>query len=226
MTPARAPARAPPPRPFASSPRQPPRGRLPAEVRPARAAPATRRPRRPARGAAAAAAATARTGRAPAAAAAIASSRHSSASSWRRSRVYARDEPGEVAARRLVPRAPLRVPPLDVGEQQPERPHVLLVVDHDAGERVDRPAAQHVEVDRRDLPALDVADAADAQQLALDGAQPRVVHPVLEHAPDERQQVEVPGVDRRGSARQPVARLDQRPVEARARCRSRARCRA
>ena len=123
-------------------------------------------------------------------------------------------QPGEVAAWRLVARAPLRVPPLDVREQQAQRPHVLLVVDHDARERVDRPASQHVEVDRRDLPALDIADPADAQQLALDGAQPRVLHPVLEHPAHERQQVEVPGVGRRGPSRQPVAGLDQRPVEA------------
>ena len=57
-------------------------------------------------------------------------------------------EPGEVAARRVVARRPVRVAPLDVGEQQAEAPDVLLVVDDDAGEGVDRAAAQHVEVDR------------------------------------------------------------------------------
>ena len=88
----------------------------------------------------------------------------------------------------------------------------------------DRPAPQHVEVDRRDLPALDVADARDAQQLALDGPQPRVVHPVLEHAPHERQQVEVAGVDR--APRDPRAGTAPRSAASRtrARCRSRATC--
>ena len=78
---------------------------------------------------------------------------------------------------------------------------------------VDRPAAQDVEVDGRDLPALDVPDPRDPEQLALDRPQPGVLHPVAEHAPHERQQVEVAGVGGRGAAGQPVPGLDQRPVE-------------
>ena len=57
----------------------------------------------------------------------------------------------------------------------------------------------------------------DAQQLALDGPQPRVLHPVLEHAPHERQQVEVA---RRGRAR-PARPAGSAPRSAASRTRAR-----
>ena len=189
-------------------------------------APATTRPRRPARGAAAGAAASGRTGRAPAPGR---PSRRPGTRAPRRGAARGCRPATARRGRRVAPRGarPARAYRRSTcASSRPERPHVLLVVDHDARERVDRPAAQHVEVDRGDLPALDVADPADAQQLALDGAQPRVLHPVLEHAPDERQQVEVPGVRRARLA--PPAGTGPRSAasRSRARCTTRATCRA
>ena len=86
-----------------------------------------------------------------------------------------------------------------------------------------RPAAQELEVAARDLPALDVAVAVHAEQLGLDGPQARIGHPVAEHAPDDRQQVEVAGVDRRGPAGHPVPGRRAAASRSRGRCRSRAR---
>ena len=66
----------------------------------------------------------------------------------------------EIPAGGLVTGRPVHVPVLDVGKQQPERADVLLVVDHDPGQGADRTAPQDLEVDGRDLPALDVTDRA------------------------------------------------------------------
>ncbi len=123
-------------------------------------------------------------------------------------------KPGEVPTRCLVAAGALGVSLLDVRHEQSERPHVLLVVDHHAGEGLDGSATQYLEVDRRDLPALDVAHARDTEQLAFDGAQAGVLHAMPEHAAHERQQVEVAGVDRRRLAGHPVPGLEERPVEA------------
>ena len=110
-------------------------------------------------------------------------------------------EAREVAARRVVAGRAVRVPALDVGEQQAERAHVLLVVDHDARQGVDRAAAQHLEVDRPGSPSPRRRRSRETPRSSLlHGAQAGVLHAVPEHAPHERQQVQVPGV-RRAPAR-------------------------
>ena len=127
----RAPARARPPRPFASSPRQPPRRPLPPKWGRTRGAHQASRSVSAASRAAAGATASARTGRGrgrgrPA--------RRPGTRAPRRGAAPACTPATGRRGRRVAPRGgrPLRVAPLDVGEQQPERAHVLLVVDHDA----------------------------------------------------------------------------------------------
>ena len=150
-----------------------------AEVRPASGRPPGVASARPARGAAAAATATARTGRASGA-------RRGDRVVQALERLVvaplARVRPrqaGEVAARRLVAgRRARRSDRSTCASSSPSERTSFSLWITTPGERVDRAAPQHVEVDRRDLPALDVADPADAQQLALDRAQPGVVHPV------------------------------------------------
>ena len=113
------------------------------------------------------------------------------------------------------------------GDETRQRADVLVVVADDREQRLGRAAAQEAEVPTRDLPAVDVAVAlrqpeqrrsrrSAAGRRPSDGGR----------APDERQEVEVAGVRRGGSTGHPVARHEQRPVEARGRCTSRARHRA
>ena len=64
---------------------------------------------------------------------------------------------------------------------------------HDRGEWLRGAATEEPEIPARDLPAVDVVDAGDAEQHPLDRSEPGVIHPVAEQAPDMRKQVEVPG---------------------------------
>jgi hypothetical protein len=122
-------------------------------------------------------------------------------------------EPGEIPRRRFVPTLTVSVPPVDVDQQPREGTHVLVVVAHDIDERPRLAESQVVEVPAGDLPAWNVAVAPQPEQLGLDGAQPSICHSVAEHTPDERQQVQVAGVQRRVGAGHSVARDQQRPVE-------------
>ena len=132
-------------------------------------------------------------------------------------------ETREVARWRLDPLGRVAVAVGEMSEEPGERPDVLVVVAGDLGERLRRPAAQELVIATGDLPALDVADPMQAEELGLRGPQARVGHPVAEQAPDDRQQVEVAGMDRRRPTGQPKPRRQERPVERRGRCRSRAR---
>ena len=107
-----------------------------------------------------------------------------------------------------------RVAGLEDAEQPGQRPDVLVVVADDGRERLRGAAAQEPEVAARDLPAVDVAVPVQAQQARLGGSQPGVAQPVAEHPADDRQEVEVAGMDRRGPAVHPVPGDEQRPVEA------------
>ena len=69
---------------------------------------------------------------------------------------------------------------------------VLVVVAHDGGQWLRRPAPQEPEVAPGDLPAIDVVMALDAEERALDRLQASVVHPVPEQAPDDGQQIDIP----------------------------------
>ena len=120
----------------------------------------------------------------------------------------------EVARWRLAPALAVRVPAIDVYEETRERAHVLVVVADDVDQWPRLAEAQEVEVARRDLPAGDVAVAAQPEELRLHRREARVGHPVAEHAPDERQQVQVAGMQRRVRAGHPEAGDEQRPVEA------------
>jgi hypothetical protein len=101
-----------------------------------------------------------------------------------------------------------------VGEQPGERPDVLVVVADDVDQRLDRAAAQERQVVPRDLPALDVADAVQAEQLGLGRPEPGIAEPMAEEPPHDRQEVEVAVVRRRWAARHPEPGHEQRPVEA------------
>ena len=54
----------------------------------------------------------------------------------------------------------------------------------------------------------------ESQELAFHRGQPRVSHPVSKHATDERQQVQVAGVERRIGAGHAISGNEKRPVEA------------
>ena len=77
-----------------------------------------------------------------------------------------------------------------------------------------RPTPEQVEVNAGYLPALHVAGATNAEQAALDRPKARVLETMPEDATDERQQVEVTGRRRRCAPAHPVARDEERPVEA------------
>ena len=83
-------------------------------------------------------------------------------------------------------------------------------------------APQDLQVTARDLPAVDVADPVEPQDVALDAPQPGVGETVTEHPPDERQEVEVAGQRGRARSSEPEPGLEERPVERPRRCRSRA----
>ena len=107
--------------------------------------------------------------------------------------------------------------PVAAGEQDQEareRADVLVVVADDRGKRFGRPAAQETEVAPGDLRPVDVTVADHPQQTRFDRPQPRVLEPVAEEAPDDRQQVQVAAVDRRGPAGHAVASDEQGPIEA------------
>ena len=104
--------------------------------------------------------------------------------------------------------------PFDLGEEASQRPHVLVVVADDVDEGLWRRAAQDVEVARRDLPTLDVTDPANPEQHRLDRPKAGVRQPVSEYATDERQEVEVAGGWWGRSTDHPIARDEERPVEA------------
>ena len=101
---------------------------------------------------------------------------------------------GQVAGRRdAAPRRGRRSRVRGGTEQPRQRADVLVVVADDVDERLGRAAAQEAEVAARDLPAVDVAVAVQAEQPGLGRPQPGVGQPVAEQPPDDRQQVEVAG---------------------------------
>ena len=85
-------------------------------------------------------------------------------------------------------------------QQARERADVLVVVPHDLDERLGRAATQESEIPAGDLPALDVAVPLQPQQPGLGRPQAGVVEPVSEEPSDDRQQVEMAGMDRRARA--------------------------
>src|SRR6185503_3898331 len=95
-----------------------------------------------------------------------------------------------------------------------ERADVLAVVPNHLDQRFDEPDPEEIEIATRDLPALDVLVALDAEQLGLDRLQASIRHPMPKDASDERQRVEVAGVSRWIAPGHPVARHEQGPVEA------------
>ena len=123
-------------------------------------------------------------------------------------------EPGEVAGRRLTPSGAIGVLAIQVHEQTAERANVLVVVPDHVGERPGFAPAQVVEVARWNLPATDIAMAAQAQQLRFDGGQPGVRHSMLEDTPHDRQEVKVPVVERGIRPGHSEAGDQQWPIEA------------
>ncbi len=95
-----------------------------------------------------------------------------------------------------------------------QRADVLVVVAHHVDERSDGPAPQEPEIARRDLPAIDIPMALHPEQARLGGAQASVVEAVAEQPAHDRQEIEVAAVLGRRTAVHPVARDEQRPVEA------------
>jgi hypothetical protein len=123
-------------------------------------------------------------------------------------------EPGKVAGRCLPPAIGVGVAAIQVDEEATEGANVLVVVTDHVDERARLAPAQVVEVAARNLPAGDVRVAPQPQQLRLDRRQTGIGHPMPEEPADDRQQVEVPGMQRRIRTRHAVARDEQRPVEA------------
>lgn len=121
---------------------------------------------------------------------------------------------GEIPRRRFRPARVVGVFAIEEDEQPAERPHVLVVVPDDVAKRAGLAPAQEVEVARGNLPAGDVAMAAEAQELGLDGCQARIRHAVAKDAPHDRQQVEVALVDRWVRPGHSEPRDEKRPVEA------------
>jgi hypothetical protein len=122
-------------------------------------------------------------------------------------------EAREVTGRQAVPPRAIRVLAIDMTEESCQRANVLVVVANDVDERSRVAVPQEREVPLRDLPAGHVGVAADAEQRRFHGRQSGIDHPVAEQPADQRQQVEVAGVERRLGAGEAVAGNDQRPVE-------------
>ena len=122
-------------------------------------------------------------------------------------------EPGEISRRRFGPARAVGVLAVQVDEQSPERPDVLVVVPDDVDERPRLAPAQVVQIARRDLPAGDVTVAPEPEQLGLDRGEPRVGHAVAKHAPHDRQEIEVALVQRWVRPGHPEPGDEQRPVE-------------
>ena len=79
-----------------------------------------------------------------------------------------------------------------------ERADVLVVVADDVGERAAGPPRRNAEVAAGDLPAVDVAVRGASRAGRASAVRSRAsVHPVAEQPADDRQQVQVAGVDRR-----------------------------
>jgi hypothetical protein len=123
-------------------------------------------------------------------------------------------EPGEVAGWRLGPPTLVGIAAVDVHQQPSQGAHVLVVVADDVDEGSRLAEAQEVQVSGRDLPARNICVAAKPQQLSFDGGEARVRHPVAKHATHQRQQVQMPGMERRVGAGHPIPGDEQRPVEA------------
>ena len=121
---------------------------------------------------------------------------------------------GQVADRCRPPIDGIAEVRLRVGQQPGQRPDVLVVVPDDLGQWRRRAAAQEVEVQAGDLPAVDIRSAVHPEQLDLDRPEARIGQAVAEDPPDEREQVEVAGVRRRSASAHPIAGDEQRPVEA------------
>jgi hypothetical protein len=122
-------------------------------------------------------------------------------------------QPGQVPGRRAGPAGGVGELALEVGQQPGQRSDVLVVVANDVDERLDRAAAQEGQVVAGDLPAFHVADPVEPEELRLGRPQPGVAETMAEQPTDDRQQVEVAPVRRRGAAGEAVARHQQRPIE-------------
>lgn len=120
----------------------------------------------------------------------------------------------EVAGRDRRPARPIRVVPVEVGEEAGQRADVLVVVPDDIHELARLAVPEEAEIALGDLPAGDVGVPPDAEQGGLDRRETGVCEPVPEQTPDDRQEVEMARVGRRACAGEPVAGDDERPVEA------------
>jgi hypothetical protein len=120
----------------------------------------------------------------------------------------------QVARRRLRPPCRVGIAAVHVHEKASERTNVLVVVPDDVHQWPGLAEAEVVEVAGRNLPAGHVGVPAQAEQLGFDRRKPSVGHPVAKDSADERQQVQVTGVEWRVRAGHPVARDQERPIEA------------
>ena len=93
----------------------------------------------------------------------------------------------EIAARRRRAGDGIGVIEVDPAEQSRERADVLAVVPDDVDQRPRLTAAQEIEIQAGDLPAIDVTVPGGSEELDLDGPQTGVGHSMAEDAPDERQ---------------------------------------
>jgi hypothetical protein len=122
-------------------------------------------------------------------------------------------QPGQIPRRRIGPALPIRVIAVDMDEQASQRADVLVVVVDDFEERGRLAGPKELEIAARDLPAGDIGVAVEPEQDRLHRREPRVWHPVLEDPSDDRQQVEVAGVERGIVEGQAEPGDEQRPVE-------------
>src|SRR5204863_3780377 len=95
---------------------------------------------------------------------------------------------------------------VDPAQETGQRPDILTVVANDIDQRPGLAAPQEIEIEPRDLPAVDVLVADRSEELGLDRSQPRVGHPMAKDAAHERQQVEMAGERRRRQAGHPITR--------------------
>ena len=103
---------------------------------------------------------------------------------------------------------------IEMGEKSRERANVLVVVPDDLDEVRSGATPQEPEVAARDLPALDIADPAQAEQFRLRGAETGIRHAMPEEPPDDRQEIEVARMYRWRMPGKPIPGNQQGPVEA------------
>src|SRR4051794_14361725 len=100
-------------------------------------------------------------------------------------------ETSEVARWRLDALARVPVAVGQVREEPRERSDVLVVVARDVCQWACRAAAQELVVATGDLPAFDVADTMQAEELGFGRPEAGIGHPVAEQTANDWEQVEV-----------------------------------